>query len=256
VNNEIDPAIGSWYQHLDDGRVFQVVAVDDDQKLVEFQHFDGAIEEVSLNEWRSWDLTVTAAPEDWTGPVDDLERGDLGYSEVRSEGEQRELQPDRWREDLEAEESGPGEGVGARTAGVEATEEAREDGLSSKRIDQIRKRLADRREELRADIQRELRKYDDESYAELAGVVADSGDRAFGDLLSDVNLAEVTRDIDEVRGIEAAFDRLAEGKYGICLSCGGRIDRRRLEAHPAAVRCLECQRAFESRNREHRYPTL
>ena len=43
MDNQIDPAVGNWYQHLDDGRLFQVVAVDDEEELVEFQHFDGAM---------------------------------------------------------------------------------------------------------------------------------------------------------------------------------------------------------------------
>jgi hypothetical protein len=206
MNNEIDPSVGSWYQHLDDGRLFQVVAVDEDEELVEFQHFDGAIEEVTLNEWRTWDLTVTDAPEDWTGPIDEVQRDDLGYSEVGSAGEQRGVGLERWREDEEADEV-----AGAAAAAGEPPDDAeqgRPDGLSRKRIEDVRKRLTDRREQLRTDILRELQKYNDESYAELAGRVADSGDSAFGDLVSDLNLAEVTRDVDEVRGIEAAFDRL------------------------------------------------
>ena len=101
MDNAIEPAVGSWYQRMDNGQVFQVVAVDDDERLVEFQHFDGDLEEVSFAEWRTWDLEVTAAPEDWTGPMDEIERGDLGYSELRSEGERRGLAQEREREALQ-----------------------------------------------------------------------------------------------------------------------------------------------------------
>jgi hypothetical protein len=43
-------------------------------------YFDGDIEEVSLIVWRTMDLEVAEAPEDWTGPMDDIEPDDLGYS--------------------------------------------------------------------------------------------------------------------------------------------------------------------------------
>lgn len=279
MQNEIDPAVGSWYQHLSDGTLFQVTAVDEDEELVEFQNFDGDIGEVSLNEWRNWDIEVTDAPEDWTGPVDDVEYDDLDYSETRSEGERRGLAEERRRQHLqqtglpgdEDEESTYEEGMlvegrsTGRGAGAEEPERPRgvarprsgrrADGLDAAGINRVKKRLTDRAEELRADIQRELRKYDDESYARLAERVADPGDQAWSDLLSDINLAEVTRDVAEMREIDRALDRLAQGNYGICIACGDRIDAERLEVNPAAIRCLECQRDFESRSRQSR-PSL
>lgn len=83
MQNEIDPAVGRWYHHLDDGTLLRVTAVDEDENLVEFQDFDGDIGEVSLDEWHNWDIEVTDAPEDWTGPVDGVEAGDLGYSDIQ-----------------------------------------------------------------------------------------------------------------------------------------------------------------------------
>jgi hypothetical protein len=77
---ELDPIIGNWYRHLDKGQMFQVIAFDEGDATIELQHFDGDIEEVSLVAWRTMDLEVSEAPEDWTGPMDDIERDDLGYS--------------------------------------------------------------------------------------------------------------------------------------------------------------------------------
>jgi hypothetical protein len=65
--NELDPLIGNWYRHLDKGQMFRVVAFDEHDALVELQHFDGDIEEVDLTAWRSMDLEIAEAPEDWTG---------------------------------------------------------------------------------------------------------------------------------------------------------------------------------------------
>jgi hypothetical protein len=60
--------------------MFRVIAFDDSDATIELQHFDGDIEEVSLIVWRTMDLEVAEAPEDWTGPMDDIEPDDLGYS--------------------------------------------------------------------------------------------------------------------------------------------------------------------------------
>lgn len=80
MDKDLDPIIGNWYRHLDKGQMFRVIAFDDSDATIELQHFDGDIEEVSLIVWRTMDLEVSEAPEDWTGPMDDIEPDDLGYS--------------------------------------------------------------------------------------------------------------------------------------------------------------------------------
>ena len=40
--------------------------------------------------------------------------------------------------------------------------------------------------------------------------------------------------------INAALERINEGEYGYCLSCGDPIDVRRLEADPTSVQCTRC----------------
>jgi len=52
--------------------------------------------------------------------------------------------------------------------------------------------------------------------------------------------------------IKHALRRIEEGTYGICESCGQRIDPARLEILPEATMCLECQRQFERRVRRYR----
>ncbi len=80
MSRELDPIIGNWYRHLDKGQMFRVIAADDSDRTVELQHFDGDIEEVTMVGWRAMDLEICDAPEDWTGPMDDIEPDDLGYS--------------------------------------------------------------------------------------------------------------------------------------------------------------------------------
>jgi DnaK suppressor protein len=105
---------------------------------------------------------------------------------------------------------------------------------------EMQRRLLERSGELRADIQRELRKDDDEHSNQLADSVADSGEQSVADLLVDVDLAEITRDLEELRDIEAALSRMAHGVYGVRVDCAAQIDRARLHYAPSAARCVPC----------------
>jgi DnaK suppressor protein len=79
----------------------------------------------------------------------------------------------------------------------------------------------------------------------LAGSVHDLADESIAALLSDVGNAELSRDVAELREVDAARRRLAEGVYGICVDCGSDIGLQRLRAEPAAARCIECQERHE-----------
>lgn len=76
------PLVGQWYKDLDSGDLFQVVAVDERSGTVDIQDFEGGLDEFELDEWLHHSLEQAAPPEDWTGPVDDLEPDDLGYSDT------------------------------------------------------------------------------------------------------------------------------------------------------------------------------
>jgi len=115
---------------------------------------------------------------------------------------------------------------------------------------EMRERLLNRSQELRVDIRRELAKSDHEQYAALADRLSDPGEHAVADLLVDVDLAEITRDVEEFRDIEAALLRIAHGTYGFCVDCEDVIDTERLNSMPAASRCHSCQQVFERARRE------
>ncbi len=119
-----------------------------------------------------------------------------------------------------------------------------------------KRRLLQRSQELREDIRRELIKYDSERYGDLADQVADTGDKSVADLLVDLDLAEIDRDVQEFRDVEAALLRIAHGTFGECTNCGGEIEPDRLEAIPSAARCFRCQRNLENPGREERHRTL
>jgi len=64
----------------------------------------------------------------------------------------------------------------------------------------------------------------------------------------DVRFAEAEVDRVRLREIEQAMNRLAEGRYGVCMACGEDIPRERLLAQPTAIRCAACQAAAERGN--------
>jgi hypothetical protein len=78
--------IGQWYTCRDKGEIFQVVGYDPNSRTIETQAFDGDLDEVDLETWAGLRLEFAEPPEDWTGPVDDVERDDLGYSETEMSG--------------------------------------------------------------------------------------------------------------------------------------------------------------------------
>ena len=104
--NEQDPIVQNWYQFLDKGQKFKVVAVDEDSGNIEIQHFDGGVEEIDMDAWDELDIELIEPPEDWTGPVDYVERDDLGYTET---GMSREDWSSSTREVNNKEESLGGE---------------------------------------------------------------------------------------------------------------------------------------------------
>ncbi len=77
--------------------------------------------------------------------------------------------------------------------------------------------------------------------------VIEGGDYANADLIAALDIAEVERDVVELRALQAARARLDAGMYGTCVDCGTDVPVERLEAHPAAIRCTPCQAREESR---------
>ena len=63
------PVIGRWYRR-GTRKLFEVVAMDEDDNTIELQHFDGTVEEMDLDHWPAPLLDEVGAPEDWRGSVD------------------------------------------------------------------------------------------------------------------------------------------------------------------------------------------
>ncbi|RMD78211.1 MAG: hypothetical protein D6809_06305 [Gammaproteobacteria bacterium] len=113
--NDLEPVVGNWYHHHDKGEDFEVVAVDEDRGLVEIQYFDGNTDELDLEAWRELDIEAREPPEDWTGPVDDVEP-----DEIEAETSGTDMAPEEWSRP--ADEMHPFQDQGEAPPGGEAGE--------------------------------------------------------------------------------------------------------------------------------------
>jgi len=117
--------------------------------------------------------------------------------------------------------------------------------LKRRQIIELAYAMTGRRNTLVDEIRRDVERTRAEPYASIAGATPDIGDQAVADLIADLGEAEVTRDLGELRTLEAALKRVADGRYGLCADCGEDIPYPRLHAQPAAERCLACQERHE-----------
>jgi DnaK suppressor protein len=105
--------------------------------------------------------------------------------------------------------------------------------------------LEQREAGLRNVIAGEAQRIDGEHYADFAGAVADKGDESTADVLVDTENAVMGVHLAELRDIEAARERIKEGRYGICIDCAQEIGFARLAAYPTGKRCALCQEKHE-----------
>jgi len=95
----------------------------------------------------------------------------------------------------------------------------------------LRARLAELTRRV-GDIDSELRKPLSADFSEQAAELENQ------DALGAIENSE----LQEIRQIQVALKRIAEGTYGICANCGEPIDPKRLKALPTATRCISCAR--------------
>jgi RNA polymerase-binding protein DksA len=110
----------------------------------------------------------------------------------------------------------------------------------------LKAKLVARRAALRAEIEEKLNTQDDPALIGLRNRMEDTGDWAVADLETALDVAEVSRDVAELREIDAALARLKDNVYGTCLECGAPIPFGRLDAYPMAARCVACQEQLET----------
>ncbi len=130
-------------------------------------------------------------------------------------------------------------------------------GLSKSQLSDLVRLLDERYAALLEEVRGELEMSENLQYVELIDrAPADIGDQSVGDALADLNLAIVDRHVREIREIEAARARVADGSYGVCAGCGDDVAEARLRAWPTAQRCHACQQHRERTFSHEGTPTL
>jgi len=121
--------------------------------------------------------------------------------------------------------------------------------LSPSQLDQLARKLNEDNQALLREVRNELENSGDQHRIDLLNSEpGDTGDESMANALSDFNVAILDRHIQGMRDIEAAFQRIKSGEYGVCIDCGDDVGFDRLQAYPTAKRCIVCQ---EKREREY-----
>jgi hypothetical protein len=104
MTSATDPVVGEWYHMPEKALRFQVVAIDHHTDTVEIQYFDGAVDELEITAWYALDVERVEEPEDWTGPLDNIEVDNLTPIGMEM---RREDWAEPYDELLEKEHAGP-----------------------------------------------------------------------------------------------------------------------------------------------------
>ena len=117
--------------------------------------------------------------------------------------------------------------------------------LTPQQTQELQATVEQRRAALRAEVDRGLHKVREDRLRDMAGASPDPGDESVASLISDLDQAETSRDLSELRTVDAAHSRIEDGSYGVCIDCGQDIDFQRLRVNPGAERCIHCQTQYE-----------
>ncbi len=124
--------------------------------------------------------------------------------------------------------------------------------ISRTAMEQLVTRLRAQRAELAALIESRLHQLGLAHHAEAALPRRgdDTDDEAAAETQRNADVTNLARVTAELAQADAALARVAQGTYGLCVDCEDAIEPARLSAHPAALRCAECQ-GFIERSAQH-----
>lgn len=115
--------------------------------------------------------------------------------------------------------------------------------LKKAEIEKFKKRL----EEMRAQMTHLLRESSEDvkSVEEAKGYSQHQADEGTDDFNRTISLEVSSKELDILRQIERALEKIADGTYGICDITGEEIPLPRLEAIPYATMTVKAQEKFE-----------
>lgn len=79
MTTEADPVPGNWYYDRGATLRFRVVGLDDDEGMVEIQHFSGDLDTIAMSRWYGLDLEPAEPVLNPEGPTNDVDDGPVDY---------------------------------------------------------------------------------------------------------------------------------------------------------------------------------
>lgn len=78
--------------------------------------------------------------------------------------------------------------------------------------------------------------------------VNDSVDEATSTITQTILSTMSKNNQQKIQAIEAALRRIVENNFGICVTCGNKIAKERLDAVPWATKCIKCKLKENKKN--------
>jgi DnaK suppressor protein len=113
--------------------------------------------------------------------------------------------------------------------------------MDKKKLEGFKKRLEERQQALRKAVSRteeDGRIADQDSAQDIA-------DRAASSYTKEFLFSQSNNERQLLQMVETALQRIREGSFGECVSCGNEINPKRLEAVPWTRYCIACQEKLE-----------
>ncbi len=117
--------------------------------------------------------------------------------------------------------------------------------LSKKQLEKFEQQLLAWRKELDAGLNQTIQSMQTEEQTAFP----DPTDQATMETDRNFDLRIRDRERKLIKKIDQALNRIKEGTFGICESCGGNISVKRLQARPVTTLCIDCKTAQEIEER-------
>jgi DnaK suppressor protein len=115
--------------------------------------------------------------------------------------------------------------------------------MEKEKLESYRKSLLKTRE----GILNKAKKLKEESYTLGTDGIQDMADAASNSYNADILMSISDNDLNLLKDIDNALDKIRTGTYGICEECEEKINEKRLEANPVARYCITCKRMMEQK---------
>lgn len=115
--------------------------------------------------------------------------------------------------------------------------------MDKERLEFFKKKLLKMREA----ILDKSKKLKEDSYNLGTDGIQDMADAASNAYNADILMSLSDNDLNLLKEIDSALDKIAGNNYGVCEECEEEISEKRLEANPVARYCITCKRMMEEK---------